>query len=159
MAVFGFCLFFGIGVNLTPSLARGLYIENSEEIQYNDIVRFCLNDEISEKVNAQRYTSNGSCENGLKPLLKFVVGMQGDKIEIKQNRVFITKKNEEESVFYGVIQEIDSQDKSIVSLLEEGIIPENQVYLYSNHEGSFDSRYFGLIENKNLTHMEALLLF
>ncbi len=159
MSLFGFCLVFDIGVNFTPSLARGLYIKNNEEIQYNDIVQFCLDNEIANKVQAERYTSGGSCENGLKPLLKYVVGMEGDKIEIRENRVFITQKNKEESVFYGIIQEIDSKNNQVLSLLKDGTIPQNQVYVFSNHKGSFDSRYFGLINIENLTHMETLLVF
>ncbi len=159
LITFACFLVFGVGVNFTASLPRGLYIKNNEEIQYNDIVQFCLNDEIASQVQAHRYTANGTCENGLKPLLKYVVGMEGDRIEIRENRVFITQENAEEPVFYGIIQEIDSKDKEVVSLLNEGIIPENHVYVFSNHEGSFDSRYFGLVEAQTLTHMEALMLF
>lgn len=150
---------FQIGINLTNSLPQGLYIvDKNQEIQHGDIVKLCLNEYLSQKTNAELYVGYGTCKNGLKPLLKYVVGLEGDLVNVRNNKVFIHSKHTPLSTVMH-IKDKDSQGKKVNSIIETGIIPTGKAFLYSYHGGSFDSRYFGLVDTSDLTHMKELFIF
>ncbi len=151
--------YFKIGLNLTPSLPRGLYmVSDKQDLKHSDIVKFCLNEKLIKATNAELYVGYGMCENSLKPLLKYIVGLEGDLVTVENNMVFVKHKDKTTSIAMH-IKEVDSMGEKVNSILESGIIPKGKAFVYSYNDGSFDSRYFGLVDEQGLVRMEEFLIF
>lgn len=137
------------GFNTTDSMEKGFYYETAEQnLELCDIISFSLPKDVAEKVHADRYV--GSHQK----LLKFVAGLPGDKIEIKNKQICVTPKGKKVGCYWGEIKEKDKNGNDTVSLLTDCIIPENKVLAMAVHRGSFDSRYFGLVDISTVTKME-----
>ncbi len=148
----------GLAINLTESLPRGLYVEDTNQINYNEIIKFCLPEEISEKVNAQLYIPDGFCENGSSGLLKLVLGMEGDSISIENDIIHVKRQDKNFSIALHK-KEYSKKGNKLLSFLEEGIIPKGKLFVYTPHKDSFDSRYYGLIDKETVTPMREFITF
>lgn len=149
-----------IGINVTPSLPKGLYMGVNERPVHGDIVKFCLQDEEFIKIaHENEYVGVGICDSNLRPLLKIVAGMAGDTICIKENGIYVTQKGTNIACVWALPRKEDSQGRAIKSRLESGVIAENKVFVLTTHEGSFDSRYFGLIDINTVSKAVNLITF
>lgn len=147
--LFGVSSFYSFGFNTTDSMEKGFYYETAEQnLELCDIISFSLPKDVAEKVHADRYV--GSHQK----LLKFVAGLPGDKIEVKNKQICVTPKGKKVGCYWGEIKEKDKNGNDTVSLLTDCIIPENKVLAMAVHRGSFDSRYFGLVDISTVTKME-----
>lgn len=134
----------GLCVNPTPSLPKGVYrITPGRDLAKGDLVSFCLQGDFADLAKERGYLQAGSCENGLRPLLKRLVGLPGDYIEADSL----------------VIRAVDSQGRPMPSVLQSGVIPSGMALVLADHEGSFDSRYFGLVPLNSLQRVEPVFLF
>lgn len=147
---FGFSRFYSFGFNATSSMEQGFYYQTLDQdtLNYGDIISFRLDEETAEKVHAKRYVSPHQ------KLLKFVGGLPGDKVDIIENQVCVTPKGKSISCLWGEIKEKDKDGNNTVSLLQPCIIPQNKVLAMATHKGSFDSRYFGLVDISAVTKMK-----
>lgn len=143
-------------------MPRGLYLiqagsgSSSELLKHGDIVSFCLSpdNKFYELAKDRQYLASGSCPGGLKPLLKHLSGLPGDKIEVTPNGIVVNGK-----YLKGTARpELDSQDRAVPpSLLSSGIIPDGMALVLSpGHLGSFDSRHFGLMPISSLQKVEPV---
>lgn len=148
--LFGVSTFYSFGFNTTDSMEKGFYYQDTKQnnLAYNDIVSFQLDKETAEKVRADRYV--GSHQK----LLKFVAGLPGDKIEIINGQVCVTPQGKNVACNWGEIKEKDKYGNDTISLLQPCIIPENKILAMAVHRGSFDSRYFGLVDISVVTKMK-----
>lgn len=81
-----------------------------------------------------------------KYLIKRVIGLPGDKVEYKNNTLYINDKVIEEEF----LKDHVTKDYNMSSLGYE-IIPEGKYFvLGDNRENSLDSRTFGLIDEKDI---------
>lgn len=137
----------GLRINPTPSLPKGIYRLTPEHTSYDlikgDFVSFCLDGEFADMAKERGYLQAGSCENGLRPLLKRLAGLPGEHIDAATL----------------AIRTQDSQGRPIPSVLASGIIPSGMALVLADHEGSFDSRYFGLVPLEALQRVEPVFLF
>lgn len=141
----------GLRFNPTPSLPKGIYRlapvsdsgQESTALARGDLVSFCLQGEFADLAEERGYLQTGSCPNGLRPLLKRLAGLPGDYIEAGSLAV----------------RSVDSQGRPMPSVLAPGVIPYSMALVLADHEGSFDSRYFGLIPLDSLQRVEPLFLF
>ncbi|MDL2210246.1 conjugative transfer signal peptidase TraF [Desulfovibrio sp. OttesenSCG-928-O18] len=134
----------GLRFNPTPSLPKGVYrIAPGQDLARGDFVSFCLHGEFGNLAKERDYLQAGSCENGLRPLLKRLAGLPGDYIDAASL----------------TIRMADSQGRPMPSILASGVIPSGMALVLSEHEGSFDSRYFGLVPLESLQRVEPLFLF
>ncbi len=137
----------GLRINPTPSLPKGVYRlaygQESTALASGDLVSFCLQGEFADLAKERGYLQAGSCENGLRPLLKRLAGLPGDYIEAGSL----------------VARATDSQGRPMLSALTSGVIPSGMALVLADHEGSFDSRYFGLVPLESLQRVEPLFLF
>lgn len=148
-----------IGVNFTPSMPKGLYMAVDKEIERNDIVKFCLkNTTFITVAKESMYLQQGSCDIELQPLLKIVAGIEGDRVAINSTGIEVYHANQEIACFWkGIAKRQDSQGRELPeSLLENGIIPKGKALVLTRHEGSFDSRYYGLVNIHDLTVLKKL---
>ncbi len=145
-------------LNTTASLPRGLYAETKNSIiKHEDLVYFCLNaDNWASLAQKRDYVAavDSSCPLGLKPLLKTVKGLPGDKISFTPEGLIAVNGHSIENSKY---KNLDRDGLPMPpSDLKPGLIPPSFALLLSeNHTGSFDSRYFGLVPLALLTKVEA----
>lgn len=125
--------------NYSPSIPKGFYkVIDKAPISYkkNDIVSFNI-----KHIKKIQETVKGNFD-----FLKIVAGVPGDKILIKENKLFINNK------FKCFIQERNSENELLPKLSPKSfIIKKNEVFVLGTAFNSFDSRYFGAIETKNIT--------
>ncbi len=133
----------GLRINPTPSLPKGIYRVVPGEPIKGDLVSFCLRGEFADLAGERDYLQTGSCDNGLRPLLKRLAGMPGDYIDAGSLAVYA----------------VDSQGRPIPSALRSGVIPSGMALVLADHEGSFDSRYFGLVPLESLQRVEPFFVF
>ncbi len=157
--------------NPTKSLAVGHYFtyKNSHYI-HNDIVLFCLdtNKHLQYLKDLELlhlpYISDNAipikniCNNEFTYLLKHIVASSGDIVEIKQSRVFINNK----IVAHSLIKKIVVHNNKTINLHSNNILKvrlkSNQYFVMGNSDDSYDSRYFGIIDNTNI-YRKAIYMF
>ena len=91
----------GYRINLSESYPRGIYKSIPKKtIEYGDFVMFCpKNSPLMQEALKRNYILHGICNGGFYPLLKKVVGLQGDRVEIKEY-VYINGKKQKKSKLY-----------------------------------------------------------
>ncbi|WP_460033483.1 conjugative transfer signal peptidase TraF [Megalodesulfovibrio paquesii] len=140
--------------NGTPSMPRGLYQVQDRAPRRGDVVACCLEGETAALALARGYLRPGSCPSGAQPLLKRLAGLPGDLVEVGPEGVRIN----------GVLQpdsrprQADRQGRELPQqALHSGIIPQGQALtLSTQHPGSFDGRYVGLVPLDSLRTVEPL---
>lgn len=136
----------GLRINPTPSLPKGVYRlapeHSSTDLAKGELVSFCLRGEFAELAKERGYLQAGSCDNGLRPLLKRLAGLPGDQIDVSAL----------------AIRSMDSQGQPMPSILHSGVIPTGMALVLADHEGSFDSRYFGLVPLEALQRVEPVMV-
>ncbi len=132
----------GLRFNPTPSLPKGLYRVVPGVPEKNDLVSFCLEGEFADLALERGYLEPGSCPSGLRPLLKRLAGLPGDFVD--------------PSAF--PIRSMDSQGRAMPSALSAGAIPSGMALVLAYHDGSFDSRYFGLVPLDSLQRVEPVFV-
>ena len=120
-----------VGPSMEPTLKQGnVVIVNKltyrlHEIQRNDVVIIIKED---------------------KHMVKRIVGLPGEKVEYKDNYVYVDGKKYQEKFIDGV-----NTDDFSISDLGYDVIPDDMyLVLGDNRENSRDSRSFGLVEKENI---------
>lgn len=130
----------GYRINLTPSEPLGLWriIPLHRPAAVDDLLFICPPETAAMRAaRARGYFRSGSCPGGIAPLIKTVIAVAGQRVEI------------------GVSVSVDGRQVSSSSLARRdgkgrplarfpsGIVPPGYVFLHSAFPGSYDSRYFG----------------
>lgn len=158
LAALGFLWVFGLRVNATASMPRGLYRLAPGTLKRGDLVSLCLEGTFISSLALDRgYLRHGSCPNGLEPLLKRVAGMPGDHIEVGQDGIAINGRLWPKSR----VVARDSHGRPMPKAEDFGsrTIPGGLALVLSDrHPGGFDSRYFGLVPIAGLRKVEPVFL-
>ena len=149
----------GYRVNLTSSLPEGVYQFTDEPTQAGDLVTFCLDPEnpFFSLAKKRGYLGPGACPSGLRPLLKHLAGLPGDRLEITADGLTLNG-----CFLPGTARPtLDHQGRELPpSLLRAGRIPDGfGLVLSQEHSGSFDSRHFGLVPLVSLRKVRPVLIF
>ena len=149
----------GYRINLSESYPRGIYKSIPKKtIDYGDFVMFCpKNSPLMQEALKRQYILRGQCRGGYYPLLKKVVALQGDNVEIKKY-VYINGEKQKKSKLY----KKDPKGNLLPKSKENNIsIKKGYMFLLSDyHELSFDSRYIGAVEiNRTISLMRPYYLF
>ncbi|MBY3179793.1 conjugative transfer signal peptidase TraF [Rhizobium leguminosarum] len=130
----------GYRINLTPSEPLGLWriIPLHRPAAVDDLLFICPPETAAiREGRARGYLRSGSCPGGVAPLIKAVIAVAGQHVEI------------------GDSVSVDGRDVSSSSLalrdgkgrpltpFPSGTVPAECVFLHSSFPGSYDSRYFG----------------
>ena len=158
----GFFLFQqGYRFNATPSMPKGIYqlVPGGSGIERGDLVSICLAVEPFVSLAIERgYLRSGSCPGGSEPLLKVVVGLPHDLLEVESEGIRINGRLIPQSR----IAASDSQNRPmpVSTTLSPGRIPEGMVLILSReHPGGFDGRYFGLLPLASLQKVKPVRVF
>ena len=147
--------FYGIRINLTPSMPKGLYRIVDGPVQRGDIVSLCPPDPWGKLGKIRGYTGDGQCPDGSRPLLKILAGIEGDTVSIGSDGIRINGFLQDNST----AQAQDRHGRNICSILESGKIPQNRVLVLAPVSWSFDGRYFGLVPKDILHRMQPIITF
>lgn len=142
----------GMRLNLTPSYPLGIWriqpIDRDAVI--GDLVFICPPDTPAFVLGVERgYLPNGLCPSGTAPLIKTVVALAGQVVEVEDTVVIdgIDLPN-------SVVRPTDAEGRPL-SAFAGGQIPPGSVFLHSDFGGSYDSRYFGPLPTDGILGLAA----
>ena len=128
-------------INTTDSLPRGLYRVTQEPLSRGVLVEECLPLELAKLARERDYLPKGSCPGEVGTILKQVVGLPGDRIEIGHSYVAVNGRlilNTETREKDAKGRAIPARDRGTFTLQEGEIF-----LLATNSERSWDGRYMG----------------
>lgn len=135
----------GFRVNVTPSVPLGLWrVHPASSIGRGDVVTVCPPDtELSRTARARGYFMHGSCPGSFMPLIKPVVAIAGDRVEVDEAGVRVNG----ELVAHSKPLARDTEGRPLTLPFEgERQVPVGQIVVVSTYNRlSFDSRYFGMV--------------
>jgi conjugative transfer signal peptidase TraF len=132
----------GLRVNLTPSYPLGLWrIEPlARDLAVGDRIFICPPlDPAFELARERGYLGHGLCPGWFSPLIKTVVAVAGQNVVIARDIAIDGARLPHSSVRFA-----DGAGRPL-SPTAGGIVPNGQLFLFSEFAGSYDSRYFGPI--------------
>lgn len=117
---------------------------NSQKLERGDIILF-QHDELELEVLPEKNGEDKSkLKKSSKKLMKRIIGLPNETVEIRKNIVFINHRKLEEN--YTLHQKFDTWEWDILYNLKE-----NEYFvLGDNRDDSLDSRYFGLIQREQI---------
>lgn len=136
----------GWRINHTPSLPMGLWRVRPAvgPIAAGQIVSFCPPDSDVFRLARQRgYLGAGACPGGVEPMLKPVVAVAGDNVEITVDGVAVNGH----LIANSAVVPRDSQGRELPQFAPRTfVVAAGELWLISSYNvQSFDSRYFGPI--------------
>ena len=128
-------------INLTDSLPRGLYQETDEAIRRGSYVAECLPPALATFAVRRGWLGKGSCTDGTAPILKQVVAVAGDVVEVADKYVAVN----DVLVLQTVTLKLDSQGRWIPAIARGSYtLKDGEVFLLAtNIPNSWDSGYTG----------------
>lgn len=129
-------------VNLTPSYPLGLWrIEPlKRDVAVGDRVFICPPDiPVFEVARERGYLGHGLCPGWFAPLIKTVVAIAGQHVVVDADIAVDGRR-----LAHSSVRPADAQGGALTPAAG-GIIPNGQLFLFSEFAGSYDSRYFGPI--------------
>ncbi|MGL5853894.1 MAG: signal peptidase I [Cetobacterium sp.] len=134
-------------LNLSPSMQKGIYLlKEIDELKKGDVVVLNIPSNIKEILY-----SRGYLPKNIKTLLKEVVAVEGDCVEVDHNKLYINGE------FKGDIAEVDLKGRKLVSFVKAGVLKSGEVFLLGRGKNSFDSRYFGAVEKSEILKKTILI--
>jgi len=130
----------GYRLNFTRSYPLGLWriVAAEAPIAVGDRVFICIpQDPALSTELARGYVRGGVCPGRASPLIKTVAALPGQIITIDRS-VMIDGRPLHHSEIHGV----DAEGRALAAYAG-GVVPDGHLYLHSDFEGSYDSRYFG----------------
>lgn len=129
-------------LNLTPSEPLGLWriVKFARPAAVGDLVFICPPQTSTMREARERgYLRSGLCPGGVAPLVKSVIAVAGQRVEVEAG-VSVDRR----SVPSSSVVQLDGQGRRMTPF-PGGFVPEGSVFLHSPFAGSYDSRYFGPI--------------
>lgn len=141
--------FFHIQINLTPSMPIGLYRQLSTmTIHRGDIVAACLPKPIAKVGLENGYLSKGHCPSGTIPVLKKVIAIPHDNVQLTSQAIIVNEKR-----YLAPQQKTNHRGHSIKRWNRNDLYKNTLDYwLYGSHSRnkSWDSRYYGGIASHDI---------
>ena len=139
----------GYILNNTSSFPIGIYqVKKQKKYQRGDLVSFCapLNETVKKLVSYGFAPANTNCDNSTPVLLKKIVALEGDKIEIQNNAVYINHILQPKSKIYLVGRMGNTLEKQLSQNIKA-----NMFWAMSDYNiHSYDSRYYGQVPLTNI---------
>jgi conjugative transfer signal peptidase TraF len=150
---FAVCTAAVLRINSSPSLPIGLYITSADKRA--NLVEFCPPVPFAAMAIARGYRSAGACPDGATPLLKPVVAVPGDVVELSNSGVAVNGNLLSNTAPLCA----DSKGRALTHWpFGRYTVPSGTVWVASSYSSrSFDSRYFGPIKISVIRgHLESL---
>lgn len=147
LAVAGTCWFGGLRINLTPSEPLGLWriVTMNRPVARGDLVFICPPETALFDAALERgYLRRGLCPGDFAPLIKTVVALPGQRVEIGAH-VAVDGSPLDRSA----VRKSDGKGRAI-DAFPGGVVPPGFIFLHSSFGSSYDSRYFGPVPMEGL---------
>jgi conjugative transfer signal peptidase TraF len=148
---------YGLALNVTDSMPLGLYHIQSVALPVasGTIVQTCLPSEIASVGLARKYLLTGNCASGTTPVLKIVVGVAGDRIDVSDRRITINGH-----ALRGSATAASDRNGRPLARFPRGVVRlvAGQIWLWTPNPASWDSRYYGPISERLVLARATLLL-
>lgn len=125
---------------MTPTLHdKDIMILNKIVYRFNDIKRFDI--VVIKKDDGQ-------------DIIKRVIGLPGDKVEYKDNKLYINGKVVKENFLHADTEDLDTEKFGSLT------VPKNSYYvLGDNRKNSIDSRYLGFIPKNEIEGRARYIIY
>ena len=140
--------------NPTPSLPRGLYLATSEGPARGRLAVICLPGAASRLGLRRRYLRPGNCPTGARPVLKRLVGMQGDRVVVDVGGVEINGHRLPASA----PRSRDAAGRPLTPYCRTVRLATDEWWLFAARTDSWDSRYYGPVPGRCLRTIVRPLL-
>lgn len=145
----------GLRANLSPSYPLGLWRIDplNRHVRIGDRIFICppLTAQIRQ-ARERGYLRLGLCPGWLSPLIKTVVAVPGQTIEIEGSVVIDGR-----ALPNSALQSVDGAGRALTPF-PGGVVPPGLLFLHSPFKGSYDSRYFGPIPAKGVLGLATPIL-
>jgi conjugative transfer signal peptidase TraF len=123
-------------INFTPSIPRGVYwISPGVRPQRGDLVAFPLPESVRELLYERQYVPRS-----IRLLAKPVAALGGDHVCVRDHELVVNGH------VAGKVLTVDRDGKPMPQYSGCGVLPPSELFVSTEHDNSFDSRYFGAIE-------------
>lgn len=142
----------GAQVNTTASFPIGLYWGIDKPLTKGDYVSFCPpSTRAFEEARKRRYIDISNCPSGYSQLIKRVYAITGDVVSVTNTGVWVNGKLLPNSKPLRA----DSNHRPMPRYrIRNHILDSSELLLMSTfNEFSFDARYFGLIQRRQIQHV------
>jgi conjugative transfer signal peptidase TraF len=143
-------LIIGLRLNFTASMPLGIYRLDHvapSAMQRGMLVAVCAPAGAAEQGRRLRYIATGVCSGNSEPLLKTIAAIAGDIITVGSDGVSVNGHLLRNSKPL----EVDSSGRPMTRWpIGRYRISRGAVWLYANHERSWDSRYWGPVPTRNI---------
>ena len=134
-------------VSLTESMPRGIYRRDPQPLVPGVIVVECLPLALAQFGKERGYLHEGNCPGHAISVLKRIVGVPGDVIELGDTYVAIDGTLRLD----GFLVERDSQGREIPKVARQTFtLGVGEYFLLGTHPRSWDNRYTGLTKRENI---------
>lgn len=146
---FGFmAIYFGVLINITPSMKFGVYIKSNGMIDRGDIVAFCLPEPYKTRGLDALYIQKGRKCIGSDPLIKEVIAVPGDQV-ILHDRYLEVNGNRN---FYETLRQ-DSEGHTLTAFPRGSYANTKGYWMIGTHsKNSWDSRYWGAVGKEQILY-------
>ncbi|ARQ13581.1 conjugal transfer signal peptidase protein TraF (plasmid) [Rhizobium etli] len=130
----------GFRINMTPSEPLGLWriVELNRPASLGDLVFICPpQTTVMQEATERGYLRSGTCTGGVAPLIKTVIAIAGQHVEIGAGVTIDGRP-----VPFSDLAERDGNGRPM-KRFPGGVVPNESVFLHSPFRSSYDSRYFG----------------
>ncbi|MFG1465857.1 conjugative transfer signal peptidase TraF [Xanthobacter sp. DSM 24535] len=130
----------GYRINVTPSYPVGLWRVSplSRPAEVGDLVLICPPaSEIFERAKERGYLLGGPCPGWIAPLIKKIVAVAGQQIDVGA-----AIRIDGRLLPHSDLRAADAGGRPLIAY-SGGVVPAGFLFLHSEFEGSYDSRYFG----------------
>ena len=108
------------------------------------LVLACLPDEVAKLAYERNYIASGKCKGGYAPVGKYIQAISGDEVRFTSEGIFVNGSLLENSKPYAM----DGEGRAMPVMLQDMVLPKDELVLLNNYAGSFDSRYYGPIPSR-----------
>ncbi|MCO6559777.1 MAG: conjugative transfer signal peptidase TraF [Gilliamella sp.] len=148
----------GLRINITKSIPIGIYIITDKTPAKNDYVIFCPPDTYQFKnARSRGYIDIGFCPDKYGYMMKKLVACNGDTVTISKSGVTVN------DTFLPLSAQLstDLQGNKLPRININKILGPDEVLLMSDVSStSFDARYFGILDKKQIKHViRPILIF
>jgi conjugative transfer signal peptidase TraF len=147
----------GLRVNLTPSYPLGLWrIEPlARDPAVGDLIFICPPPKPTFDLARERgYLGHGLCPGWYSPLIKTVVAVVGQRVVIADDITI-----DGAHLPHSSIRPADGEGRALTPATGS-IVPDGQLFVFSEFAGSYDSRYFGPVPAAGVLGLaQPLLVF
>jgi conjugative transfer signal peptidase TraF len=138
----------GLRVNWTESMPRGLYRETPPRFERGALAIVCLEGAAARFGRERGYLPRGDCPTGVMPVVKQIVALPGDRVEIEQSELKVNGHPVPNTAL--LARDTLGRPLPHVPVGEHRLGKDEYFVLGRASPRSWDSRYFGVVSLRQI---------